>query len=106
MDLVGLDDCTGSAVDLVRATLERDLEQMRKNKSNSLKTTDGQDTARYLGVEGRPFELKDAPIAVQFFALQASNETKVGLLGMRDLQYFCVNHKLPERAPRKTSSGN
>jgi hypothetical protein len=101
MDLV---EYLGSTIELVRATLERDLEQKRKNRSNSLKTTDGEDTARYLGVEGQKFELKNAPIAVQFTTLQASNESLKN--GLKELQHFCVHHKLPERAPRKTASGN
>jgi hypothetical protein len=99
-----LNDFLGSTIDLVRTALERDLEQKRRNKSNSLKTTDGQDTARFLGVAGQKFELKNAPIAVQFTLLEASNETVKN--GLKDLQYFCLNHKLPERLPRKTVSGN
>jgi signal recognition particle receptor subunit beta len=101
MDLV---DFLGSTIDLVRAALERDLEQKRKNKSNSLKTTDGEETARFLGVEGQKFELKNAPIVVQFATLEASNESLKN--GLKDLQHFCVHHKLPERTPRKTASGN
>jgi hypothetical protein len=99
MDLV---EYLGSTIDLVRVALEQDLEQKRKNKSNSLKTTDGEDTARFLGVTGQRFELKNAPISVQFVLLEASNEGKP----LKDLQHFCVHHKLPERAPRKTASGN
>jgi signal recognition particle receptor subunit beta len=101
MDLV---DFLGSTIDLVRAALERDLEQKRKNKSNSLRTTDGEETARFLGVDGQKFELKNAPIVVQFAPLEASNESLKN--GLKDLQHFCVHHKLPERAPRKTASGN
>ncbi len=101
MDLV---DFLGSTIDVVRLALERDLEQKRRNKSNSLKSTDGEETARFLGVEGQKFELKNAPIAVQFTTLQGSNQDLKAAL--RELQYFCVHHKLPERAPRKTASGN
>ncbi len=97
-------DFLGSTIDLVRAALERDLEQKRRNKSNSLKTTDGEETARFLGVEGQKFELKNAPIAVQFTTLEASNESLKDSLQV--LQHFCVHHKLPERAPRKTASGH
>ncbi len=99
MDLV---DYLGSTIDLVRIALEQDLEQKRKNKSNSLKTTDGEETARFLGVTGQKFELKNAPISVQFVHLEASNTLKP----LKELQHFCVHHKLPERAPRKTASGN
>jgi hypothetical protein len=101
MDLV---DYLGSTTELVRSTLERDLEQKRKNRSNSLKTTDGEDTARYLGVEGQRFELKNAPVTVQFAVLQASNESLKN--GLKELEHFCVHHKLPERAPRKSASGH